>query len=152
LLALGVRSVRGQHDPIVICRSLEDAGVVTRCRARDDTVEYGVRVKQLAEFELRVGGRKAYSGTLASFRDVRDMQHFLRAAAEQHRQNAAKIGAATEIGSHGKVAATDVLNELVPVQVENAQRRLAVDLAPFYGGPQPAARPEVEAVRAAVVR
>jgi hypothetical protein len=152
LLGLFVRSIGRRHDPIVICRELESAGAVAKCAARSDTVEYGVRLPEVAVFELRAEGRKAYTGTLASFRSDHDMRQFLRAAAEDHRQNASKIGAATEIASHGKVKASAVLHDLVPVQIENSERKLAADLAPFYGGPQPLARPAVEALRAAVAR
>ena len=145
-----LRTARGR-DPRQICQSLEQRGVVSKCRVRVDWVQNGVRIPQASTFLVQHDGRHAYSGILAQLRNAEDLEHFLAAAQEEHNRSARKIAAATEIGSEGKTPATEILAELKTVQARNDEALLALHLVPLYGGPQQQARGQVEAIRAALL-
>jgi hypothetical protein len=151
-LAVGffLRSGTEQPGPRAICQALEQAGTVSDCRARTGGADHGMPVVEVARFRVSFQGRKAYSGTLARFGSVPDLERYLAAARDDQRAAARKIAAATEIGSGGRTRGEDVLKELVPVQFRNDERLLAVHLVPIYGGPQPGARDQVAAIQAAV--
>ena len=144
------RTTTNRPDPKSICRSLQDASVVSDCRARQDSVEYGVRVVSRARFVVQYKGRKAYSGIVAEFKDVEDLVRFLAAANEEQQRAARRTAAATEIASDSTVAAPQVLAELRSVQIRSDRRKLAVHLVPVYGGPQQAVQGQVEAIRTSI--
>ncbi len=141
-----------EHRPMTLCRALEKAGTVTRCTLQKSELTQGVIAEQVVRFEVKHAGRRAYSGTMAEFRDEARMNQFLRAAREAHAQSARKTAAAAEIASRGRVIGTSILPELAPVQAANAERALALDLKPVYGGPQQQAAAQVEAIRAQLTK
>ena len=153
LAVIGGRWLRSsrQPGPREICHSLEQRGVVAKCRARSDWAKHNVRIPVAATFVVKHNGRQAYSGILAELRNPQDLERFLAAAEEEHRGSARKIAAATEIGSEGRTPASEVLADLKVVQARNAQALLALHLVPLYGGPQSQAQAQVEAIRAALL-
>jgi hypothetical protein len=154
VLILGaIRVARGrsaQGDVMLLCQSLQKAGVVTRCALQTSPIVYGVQAEQVVRFEVRSQGLRAYSGTLARLRDPERVQQLLRFSAEADTKSARRTAAAAEIGSRGRVSGTSVMAALAPIQIANLGRCIVADLKPVYGGPQQAAAGQVEAIRARV--
>jgi hypothetical protein len=147
-----VRWLDAKDDAMVVCRSLEKEGAVTKCVLQRGPVAYGVQAEQVVRFEVKYEGHRAYWGTLARLRDPGRVGQFLKFAAEADRKSARKTAAAAEIGSGGKLSGASLVAQLAPVQIANLGRRLAVDLKPVYGGPQQAVSKQVAAIRKRVMQ